>query len=295
MNVGFVGLGNMGGAIARRMMRVHKLHVFDIRSAAVDEFDREGAIPAKNPMELAAACDMVLTCLPTSEEVRSVIFDDDGLLSGLGKDSVIADMTTGDPTATRKMAERLAAHDVHLIDAPVSGGPQGAEKGTLAIMVGAPKALYDRCFEVFAAVSPNIFHTGDVGNGHTMKLVNNVISACNRAVAFEAVTLAVKNGLDPDVCVDILQKSSGRSYHTEVTFPRFILSGELNQGFTLGLMHKDVTLATQLGQDSGTSMVVANVVREIFQASVNEHGAGADINMLIRVYEKGAGTSVVPS
>ncbi|MFQ5791452.1 MAG: NAD(P)-dependent oxidoreductase [Acidobacteriota bacterium] len=219
MNVGFVGLGNMGGAIARRIMSVRKLHVYDLRPAAVEDFARAGAAPTRSPGELAAACDLVLTCLPTSDEVHSVIFDDDGLLSGLGAGSVIADMTTGDPVATRKMAARLGAHKVHLIDAPVSCGPQGAEKGTLAIMVGAPKELYDRCFEVFAAVTPNIFHTGDVGSGHTMKLVNNVISACNRAIAFEAVTLAVKNGLDAKVCADILQKSSGRSYMTEITFP----------------------------------------------------------------------------
>lgn len=294
MNVGFVGLGNMGGAIARRILRVRNLHVFDIRPEAVEEFGRAGAAPARSPQELAAVCDTVLTCLPTSDEVHTVIFDDDGLLGGLAPGGIIADMTTGDPTATRKMAALLMARDIHLIDAPVSGGPQGAEKGTLAIMVGGPRELYDQCFEVFSAVSPNIFHAGGVGSGHTMKLVNNVISACNRAVAFEAVTLAVKNGLDPSVCVDILQKGSGRSYHTEITLPKFILSGEMKQGFSLGLMHKDVSLATKLGRDSGTPMVVGEVVRGIFQAVVNAYGKDADINTLIRAYEEAADATVAP-
>ena len=161
-------------------------------------------------------------------------------------------------------------------------------------MVGGPRELYDQCFEVFSAVSPNIFHAGSVGSGHTMKLVNNVISACNRAVAFEAVTLAVKNGLDPSVCVDILQKGSGRSYHTEITLPKFILSGEMKQGFSLGLMHKDVSLATKLGRDSGTPMVVGEVVRGIFQAVVNAYGKDADINTLIRAYEEAAEATVAP-
>ncbi len=295
MNVGSVGLGSMGGAIARRILRARKLRAYDIRPGAVEEFAEAGAIPMKSPEALGAACDLVLTCLPTSDEVRSVIFDGDGLLAGLRPGSVIADMTTGDPTATREMARKLSAHDIHLIDAPVSGGPQGAEKGTLAIMVGAPKDLFDRCYEVFAGVSPNVFHTGGVGTGHTMKLVNNMISACNRAATFEGMALAVKNGLDPTVCAEILRKGSGRSYHTEITLPQFILPGELDQGFTLGLMYKDVRLATKLGGDTETPTRLGDLVREIFQAAVSEHGANADINQLIRVYEKEAGTGIAPS
>ena len=114
-------------------------------------------------------------------------------------------------------------------------------------------------------------------------------------MAFEAVTLAVKNGLDPGVCVDILRKGSGRSHHTEITLPRFLLSGEMNQGFSLGLMHKDVSLAVKLGRDSGTPMVVGEVVRGIFEAAVNAYGKDADINTLIRAYEKAAETTVAPS
>ena len=295
MDVGFVGLGNMGGAIARRILRARKLRAYDIRPETVEEFAEAGAIPMKGPEALGASCDLVLTCLPTSDEVRSVIFDGDGLIAGLRPGSIIADMTTGDPTATREMARDLSDRDIHLIDAPVSGGPQGAEKGTMAIMVGAPKGLFDRCYDVFAGVSPNVFHTGGVGTGHTMKLVNNMISACNRAVAFEGMALAVKNGLDPAVCAEILRKGSGRSYHTEITLPQFIFPGELDQGFTLGLMHKDVRLATKLGVDTETPTRLGDMVREIFQTAVNEHGADADINQLIRVYEKEAGTGIAPS
>ena len=295
MTIGFIGLGNMGGAIARRILAAHELCVYDLNQSAVEEFRRVGAAAAASPRELAEGCGTVLTCLPTSAEVRSVIFDDDGLLAGLAPGAVIADMTTGDPVATRAMAAALEDRDIMLVDAPVSGGPQGAEQGTLAIMVGGPGPVFERLRPLFEAVSPNIFHVGGVGNGHTMKLVNNVISAGTRAITFEAVALGVKNGLDPAVCIGVLQKSSGRSFATDVTFPKFILSGTLDQGFSLGLMHKDVSLATKLGHDSATPMVMAGVVREILQTALNEYGGDVDINRLIRLYEKAAGTRVAPS
>ena len=295
MNVGFVGLGNMGGAIARRLLRAQALTVFDLRSEVVAGLVEAGASATPSLAEIAATCDTVITCLPTSNEVRMVIFDDDGLGTGLSPGSMIIDMTTGDPVATRDMAERLTDQGIDLIDAPVSGGPIGAEAGTLAIMVGAPQALYDRCHGLLSIISPNVFHAGGVGNGHTMKLVNNTISAGNRAVAFEAVMLGIKNGLEPEVCINIIQKSSGRSFTTEVAFPRYILTGSMDQGFTLGLMHKDVSLATKLGEDSETPLQLATIVREIYRRAVDELGADADISTLIRLYEDAADTKLLKS
>ena len=294
MKIGYVGLGNMGGAIARRILREHTLQVFDARPEVVGAFVKEGATGADSLAQIGQNCDRVFICLPTSKQVRQVIFESEGLAEHLAKGSLVVDMTTGDPVATKEMAAELAERGIDMIDAPVSGGPIGAERGTLAIMIGGPEALYQKARSVLDAVSPNIFHTGDIGTGHTMKLVNNVIAACNRAMAFEAVTLGVKNGLDPAVCVDILQKSSGRSYTTEVTFPQYILSGKPIQGFTLGLMHKDVALATKLGEDSDTPMHLANVVKEIFQSALNVRGRDADINTLLELMEDAANTRVNP-
>ena len=191
MKLGFIGLGSMGGAIARRLLESHPLCVHDLQPDAVDALAALGATPAAGPAEVAAASDIVLTCLPTSDEVRSVIFDAGGVAGSMADGGVIADMTTGDPVATRDMARSLAERGISLIDAPVSGGPDGAAAGTLAIIVGAPDDLFETCRPVFASISPNVFHAGDVGAGHTMKLVNNTISAGNRAIAFEAVSLAV--------------------------------------------------------------------------------------------------------
>jgi 3-hydroxyisobutyrate dehydrogenase len=290
MEVGFIGLGKMGGAIARRLARGRRLRAWDIRREAAEAI--EGAIPAQNAAALGKACDTVCLCLPTSNEVRSVIFDG-GLLDALPEDALLVDMTTGDPTATRDMSAKVAATGRHLIDAPVSGGPVAADAGTLAIMVGADDAMFARVSSLFAEISPNVFHAGGVGAGHTMKLVNNLTSSGNRLVAFEAVTLAVKNGLDPRRCVEIMQKSSGRSFMTEVIFPKFIFSGTLDQGFTQGLMLKDVTLANELAAASGVPLTIGAHVREVLAAAVAAEGADKDLCTLIRRYEKAANAKVI--
>lgn len=291
MDVGFIGLGKMGGAIARRLARGRSLRGWDLRREAVEAVP--GAIPVQNPAALGRSCDTVCLCLPTSNEVRGVIFDG-GLLDALPRDALIIDMTTGDPTATRDMAAKVAAAGRHLIDAPVSGGPVAADAGTLAIMVGADAATFKRAAPLFAEISLNVFHAGGVGAGHTMKLVNNLTSAGNRLVAFEAITLAVKNGLDPQRCVEIMQKSSGRSFMTEVIFPKFIFSGTLDQGFTQGLMLKDVTLATGLGAATDVPLPIGDHVREVLARAVAEDGGAArDLCTLIRRYEHAAKVKIV--
>jgi 3-hydroxyisobutyrate dehydrogenase len=293
MELGYIGLGNMGGALARRILRVHKMRVYDLNPEAMARLADKGGAPSQSPKALAAECDMVMTCLPTSKEVREAIFGPDGIAAGLKKGGIIADMTTGDPNATREMAKELAAKGVSLIDAPVSGGPHGADAGTIAIMIGARADLYQRVKPVFETISPNIFHCGDVGTGHVMKLVNNVIAASVRTVTFEAVAMGIKNGLSLKTCAEVLAKGSARSYSTEITLPRLV-SGQMQANFTLGLMHKDVRLATELGVASASPMPVSNLVREIFQTALNDQGAGADVNMLIRLFERQSQVEVVP-
>ena len=291
MDVGFIGLGRMGGAIARRLMKARPLTVFDLKQEAIAAQAGEGATPVASAAELARRSDVVMLCLPTSNDVGRVLFEA-GVAEALAPGKVIVDMTTGDPTATRRMATRVAEAGRHMIDAPVSGGPMGAEAGTLAIMVGAPDDLFARVRPVLEEISPNVMHAGGVGAGHTMKLVNNLASAGNRLVAFEALTLAAKNGLDPATCVAIMQKSSGRSFATEVIFPRFILTGTLKQDFTIGLMHKDVSLATRLGAESETPLAIGEMVRAVLDEAVAAGEADEDLCTLIRRYEKAAGVKV---
>jgi len=282
----------MGGALVRRLLLSRKVRVFDINPDAVKACADNGADTAASLVELAAFSDMVMTCLPTSNHVRSVIFGDDGLINGLSEGNVVIDMTTGDPSETRAMAAELAERGIEMMDAPVSGGPMGADAGIIAIMAGGSDELFARCRPVFEDISANVFHAGGIGAGHVMKLVNNMTSAGNRAVAMEAITLAAKNGLDPRTAMEIMQKGSGRSFMTEVVFPNFILTDKIEQGFTLGLMHKDVSLAVKLGEDSGTPLMLGNITRQILKTAIDQMGYDADLNLLIKLYEKAAKVAV---
>jgi 3-hydroxyisobutyrate dehydrogenase len=291
MRLGYIGLGNMGGALARRLLREHPLRVFDLRPETVARFAEAGAVPTQNAQALAREADMVMTCLPTSAHVRDVLFGEGRVAEVLQPGQLWADMTTGDPGETREMAARLAEQGVQMIDAPVSGGPHGANAGTIAIMVGAPADVFERVRPIFETISPNVFHTGAVGTGHVMKLVNNVISAGVRAVTFEALAMGIKNGLTLETLTRVLQKGSGRSATTELTLPK-LMKGDFSVSFTLELMHKDVRLATKLGQDSATPMLLAGIVRELFQTVINEHGADKDVTTLVKLFERNAGVAI---
>jgi 3-hydroxyisobutyrate dehydrogenase len=233
-------------------------------------------------------------CLPTSDQVRTAIFGDRGLATTMRAGTLIVDQTSGDPTATRAMAAELAARGAELIDAPVSGGLRGAEAGTIAIMVGASPAQYERVLPILQSISPNIFHAGGVGTGHVAKICNNLLSGGQRLLTLEAVALAVKNGLTPEKAVDIICASSGRNVFVEHFMKPHVVKGRLSSGFTLGLLHKDVRLACKLGDDSGVSMLFGNLVKGFYQMAINERGEGDQVNSVALIMDRLAGTQVVP-
>lgn len=294
MRIGYIGLGNMGGPLAGRLVQRHPMHVYDLNADAVAKFVDLGATAADNPADLAAQCDVVFTCLPKSDHVHEVIFGNNGLLENLKPGSLIADMTTGDPARTRAMAAELKDRQIDLIDAPVSGGPRGANKGTIAIMVGAPQPLFDKVRPFLESISPNIFHAGDVGTAHAVKAGNNLLNFACRLMTFEVVSLLVKNGVAPADAVAILQKSSGRNYTTEITLPDNILSGTMHQGFLLELMRKDISIALDLARDSDVPMPLGTLAREQLLAAINEQGGDADMSALALTYERITGARIRP-
>lgn len=284
MEIGYVGLGAMGGALARRLMLSQKLHVLDLRPDVVQGFTDKGAIPAQNGAALARTCDTVLLCLPRSANVREAIFGPGGLAEGLEPGKILVDQTSGDPDETRAMAAELAERGVTLIDAPVSGGPAGADAGTIAIMVGGPMEAFEKVRPVLESISPNVMHCGDTGNGHVVKLVNNTIAACNRLAMYEAVAMGRKYGLSLQTMSDVINKSSGRSGATERTLPA-MLEGKQASNFAIGLMLKDVSLATKLGNNCGAPMMLANIARGMLQAGTYELGEGANLDDITRQIE----------
>jgi len=294
MNIGYVGLGNMGGALARRLQKTYPLRVYDVSTTAVRSLVEHGATEARNLRELAASCDVILLCLPTSEHVQTAIFGAEGLATALRPGTIIIDQTTGDPFVTRALGADLEQSGVALVDAPVSGGRQAAEEGTITVMVGAAAEDFARIQPVLAAISSNVFHAGDAGAGQVIKLANNLLAGAQRLLSFEAMALAVKNGIDPEKACSILMAGSGRNYFLERFMGSQVLQGKLSSGHSLGLMHKHLRLACALGSDSGVPMLYGNLTREIYQMCISAMGADAQVNTAALFVDGIAGTHVVP-
>lgn len=292
--VGYVGIGSMGGALAERLLLSRALMVYDIEARAMERFAALGAKTAGSLKALAETCDTIFLCLPTSQHVKATIEGDDGLLAGLRAGTTIVDQTTGDPVITRAIAQDLARRDIAFVDAPVSGGPIAAEAGTIAIMVGAEDAAFQRVLPVLQAISPNIFHAGGCGAGNVAKLANNMLSAAQRLATMEAVALAVKNGVSGEKALEIFNAGAGRNFFSEKIFARHILSGKLESGFTLGLMQKDVRLACQLADESNMPVMFGNLTKDFLQMAINARGRNTQVHAVALTMDDLCGTRVVP-
>jgi 3-hydroxyisobutyrate dehydrogenase len=270
----------------------YALVVNDIRQDAARPLLARGATWAASPAEVAAAAQTVITILPTSREVRDVLRGAKGLLEALRPGSLVIEMTSADPSATRDLEREVAARGSALIDAPVSGGVRGAVEGSLAIMVGGDPALLERARPVLARMGKNIFHAGPVGAGHAIKLVNNMCSGGILALTIEAVAVAARSGVDPTRAVEILQASSGRSNASDNKFPRFILNGAFDAGFAIRLMMKDLDGYGRLAQESGVPSPVARAAAEVYRLAMARGMAEQDHTAIARIIEEWAGVSL---
>ena len=291
--LGFVGLGNMGMALAMRLVS-QPLSVFDTDPAKGDVFAGKGVTVAESLAELAMNSDIIFTCLPTSAVTETVLFGQNGLSSHLSSHHIIVDMTSGDPTQSRDQARRLADANICFADAPVSGGPRGASDGVIAIMVGGSDPLYNILHPVLSVISCNTFHAGDVGAGHALKAGNNLLNLICRMATFEVVSLMVNAGVAPDKAVDILQKSSGRNYATEITLPDNILSGKMHQGFSMALMQKDAVLALAMAANLEQAMPLGDTALNALQIAIDMHGIDADMSLVALSYEDETGARIRP-
>ncbi|HJP11219.1 MAG TPA: NAD(P)-dependent oxidoreductase [Arenicellales bacterium] len=294
MRVGFIGLGNMGAPLARRLIGEHEMVVYDRDPAVLAGFESTGVVTAGSLSDLARRANIVLTCLPTSAHLEALLFGEQSLASVLERGTLVVDMTTGDPAATREMAARLRERSIELIDAPVSGGPRGADAGTIAIIVGGTTDQFERASRVLDSISCNVMHAGGVGTGHAVKVGNNLLNLVCRLATFEAVSLLVRAGVTPETAVSIIQKSSGRSYATEITLPDNILSGKMKQGFSMGLMHKDASLALAIADELAVPMPIGREAFDALGQALAEQGPQADMSEVALIYETRTGARIRP-
>jgi 3-hydroxyisobutyrate dehydrogenase-like beta-hydroxyacid dehydrogenase len=293
-HIGFVGLGQMGGPMTRRLIAAgHALAVHDVRPEAVTALVGAGAAAAGSPAEVADRAEVVLVSLPTPEAVRGVALGAEGLIHGSAMRTYVDLSTTGQTVAV-EVATVLGERGIVTLDAPVSGGVRGAVAGTLALMVAGSTTGLERVrplLEVFGRV----FHVGErAGLGQLMKLANNFLSATAIAATGEAITLGAKGGLDPATMLDVINASTGRNTATEDKFPRQVLSGRYAAGFTTGLLTKDLDLCAAAAEALGVPMPVAAEVRAQWRRAVAELGADADITRIVALIERAAGSRIAP-
>ena len=292
--IGFVGLGQMGGPMTRRLLAAgYELVVHDVRAAAVDRLVAEGAERAASPAEVAERVEVVLVSLPTPQVVRQVALGPDGLIRGSAIKTYVDLSTTGQAVAVA-VAEALGERGIVTLDAPVSGGVRGAREGTLAVMAAGPAAELERVCALLK-VFGRVFHVGErPGLGQLMKLANNFLSATAIVATAEAVVLGVKGGLDPATMLAVINASTGRNTASEDKFPRQVLTGEYAAGFTTGLLAKDLGLCAAAADALAVPMPVAAEVFAQWQRAVDELGADADIMTIVKSVGRAAGVRIVP-
>ena len=292
MDIGFIGLGDMGAPMARRLVEAgHRLTVYDTRQETIGDLAARGAVAARSPAEVADAAETVMASLPTPDIVLQVATGPRGVIEGKRVRRFVDLSTTGSVMAKRIFA-LLQARKIVQIDSPVSGGVRGAERGTLAVMASGPRADVEAVEPALAVIGKVFFIGEQSGAGQTMKVVNNVLSATAVAATAEALVTGAKAGLDARVMLDVINAGSGRNTATEDKYPRCVLPGTFDLGFTAGLMNKDVKLFLSESEALGVPTQVIDAVARLLQLTCDELGPETDLTTVVRPVEKRAGAEV---
>ena len=291
MQLGFIGLGMMGAGMASNLQKAgHKLVVHDLRRQAASHHLAAGADWADSPRAVAEACDIVFTSLPAPPDVEKVAFGEDGLVHGFHKGSVWFDLSTNSVSLVREMHAKLAEQGVALLDAPVSGGPRGANSGKLAILVGGDEAVFKQYKSVLDAMGDQVRHIGPIGAGSVAKLVHNLAGAAVNIALAEAFTMGVKAGIEPlALWAAIRQGAGGRARLFDRMGGQF-LSGRYDPPvFALRLLHKDVSLACQLGREVGVPMRLSHLALAELNEALNRGWGERDSRVGMKLQEERSG------
>ena len=294
VEIGFIGLGNMGFPMAQRLIHAdHQVIAFDTRAEALDSVVALGARAASSPKEVADAAETVLASLPSLDAALSVATGAGGVIEGSRVKRYVDLSTVGSRTAVQ-IHDRLAQRNIVAIDSPVSGGVSGAQKGMLAVMVSGPRSEFEVVKPVLETIG-NPFYIGEKpGAAQTMKLANNILAATVLVATSEVVVMGVKSGLDASVMIDVLNAGSGGTSASRDKFPRAILPRTFDYGFATGLMVKDVRLYLDEARALGVPVEVAEALGRLWEATLHDEGADSDFTSAIKPIERAAGVTVGP-
>ena len=290
--IGFVGLGIMGKPMAQNLLKAgHSLTVHNRSKASVRELVAGGATDGKSPRGVATASEVIVTMLPDSPDVEQVTLGPEGILEGAKPGTVLIDMSTISPQVSQKISEEVEKKGVEMLDAPVSGGDVGARDGTLSIMVGGKKEVFDKSLDILSAMGKNVVHVGNIGAGGAVKLANQVIVAGTIQAVAEGLVLGAKAGVDPELIVQAVGGGLARCGILEVRAPR-MLSGIFEPGFMVKLHLKDLGLALSAGKSLEVPLPTTAYVNEMFKALVAQGKGDQDHSSLLQIVEGMAGIEV---
>lgn len=290
--VGFIGLGIMGRGMARNLLKAgFNLHVWNRTASRMAELAAEGAATATSPADLAAQCDIIITCVSDTPDVEAVILGDDGVIHGARSGALVVDMSTISPHATRTIAVQLNTKGVQMLDAPVSGGSEGAARGTLTIMVGGEAEAVARAMPVLQAMGKTITHVGPQGHGQMVKLVNQILVVGHALAMSEALLFAQAGGLDLQKTLDAVVPGAAGSWMLANRGPQ-ILRRDWRPGFTIDLQQKDVRLILDAADQLGVPVLASSLVFNLYR-TLQMQGLGTEGNhALIKALERLAGIEV---
>ena len=292
MNIGFIGLGIMGKPMAKNLIKAgYSLVVHDVLAAPVAELVGAGATAGTSPKDVASKCDLIITMLPNSPHVKAAVLGPNGVIEGAKPGSIIVDMSSIAPLASRELAAALAKRGIEMLDAPVSGGEPKAIDGTLSVMVGGKEDTFAKVKDVLLKMAASAVLCGDVGAGNVTKLANQIIVALNIAAMSEAFVLATKAGVDPERVFDAIKGGLAGSTVLNAKAP-MVLAGNYKPGFRIELHIKDLQNALDTAHESGVPIPLTSQVMEFMQALKVDGKQGEDHGGLVQFYEKLAGVKV---
>ncbi len=297
MQIGFIGIGVMGRPMTLNLLKAeHQVTIYarHPEKPGVQEVLNAGAKLAPSPRAVAMASDIVITMLPNSPQVEEVVAGPHGILEGARKRLIIIDMSTIAPAVSRKLAQEATARGAHMLDAPVSGGSQGAVNGTLTIMVGGEREIFEQVRPVLEAMGKkeNIVHVGPNGSGQVIKLVNNMLVGAIAAAIAESFVLGVKAGADVDTMAKIIGASAGASWQLANQFPLRAFNGSFQPGFMTDLLHKDLGLALDLAAENSTPVAMTALSRQMYEMARAAGYGREDYTSLLKVLEQMVGVEV---
>ena len=290
--VGFIGLGIMGMPMTRNLIKAgFEVTVYNRTVSKAERLVSEGAKKADSPAKVAEVSPLVITIVSDTPDVESVILDENGVIEGIKPDSVVIDMSTISPQVTQKIATRLRENGTHMLDAPVSGGEQGAVDGTLSIMVGGDAEIFKRCLPVLQAMGKNIIHVGSNGMGQTVKLMNQILVTSNLNAVVEALVFAQKSGVDLEKAIDAVKGGAAGSWQLANLAPR-IIQRDFQPGFMIDLMQKDLNLVMDAARETQTPLPVTSFVHHMYYSLQSAGEGKSGTQALVKALERIAGVEV---